>query len=389
MGYVVRLKRNQLVGGNNNDEIYPITSTNAVYRGGKNLEDILDELGRDIDSKKVIEVSYNKSTNSIKVTYSNGDVDNYTLIDCVKDVSFNNSTLTFTKTDGTETSITIQKPNNGTLSLKKGSTIVNFTADSSEDKTVNIPNVYIDAVGNGNEFLKHGASLNVDGTRVDFPKIIMIPTFGVDKSTYLANATNLKNAIYSRNLNGLQADNDVCVYDFIDDGGERTAVMYPRLPKVVAAVSTNGDKLRITYLEDKETSGQSYTDIDLPSGGSNVSVSNKNATLTANSTVTIATITIDGVSTNINVKVPNYNTSSTTVSVSANNPTLERKREKVIGSVTVNGESTQLKINAGDMVTSSNVADIVFTDKSTFNSLKNSGALISSRLYLVQAETSA
>ena len=196
MGYVVRLKRNQLVGGNNNDEIYPITSTNAVYRGGKNLEDILDELGRDIDSKKVIEVSYNKSTNSINVTYSNGDVDNYTLTDCVKDVSFNNSTLTFTKTDGTETSITIQKPNNGTLSLKKGSTIVNFTADSSEDKTVNIPNVYIDAVGNGNEFLKHGVSLNVDGTRVDFPKIIMIPTFGVDKGIYLAEATNLKNAIY-------------------------------------------------------------------------------------------------------------------------------------------------------------------------------------------------
>ena len=274
--------------------------------------------------------------------------------------------------------------------LKKGSTIVNFTADSSEDKTVNIPNIYIDATGN--EFPNKGVYLQVDSTHVNFPKIIMIPTFGVDKGTSLAEATNLKNAIRSRNLNGLtNGNNDVCVYDFIDDGSfsERTAVMYPRLPKLVAAVSANGNKLRITYLEDKETSGQSYTDIDLPSGGSNVTVNNKNATLTAGSTVTVATITIDGVSTNINVKVPNYSTSSTTVSVSANNPTLERNIDKVIGSVTVNGTSKQLKVNAGNMVSSSNVADIVFTDKSTFNSLKNSGALISSRLYLVQAETSA
>lgn len=243
MGYVVRLKRNQLVGGNNNDEIYPITSTNAVYRGGKNLEDILDELGRGIDGKKVTNVSYNKSTNSIKVSYSNGDVDDYTLIDCVKDVSLNDTILTFTKTDGTQ---------------------------------------------------------------VNSPKIIMIPTFGVDKGTYLAEATNLKNAIYSRNLNGLNATNDVCVYDFIDDGGERTAVMYPRLPKVVAAVSTNGDKLRITYLEDKETSGQSYTDIDLPSGGSNVTVNNKNATLNAGGNVTVATVTVDNSTTDLKVNVPNF-----------------------------------------------------------------------------------
>lgn len=243
MGYIIRLKRNQLVGGNNNDEIYPITSTNAVYRGGKNLEDILDELGRDVDSKKVTEVSYNESTNSIKVSYSNGDVSNYTLTDCVKDVSLNDTILTFTKTDGTQ---------------------------------------------------------------VNSPKIIMIPTFGVDKGTYLAEATNLKNAIYSRNLNGLNTTNDVCVYDFIDDGGERTAIMYPRLPKVVAAVSTNGDKLRITYLEDKETSGQSYTDIDLPSGGSTVTVSNKNATLNAGGNVTVATITVDNSTTDLEVNVPNF-----------------------------------------------------------------------------------
>lgn len=274
MGYVVRLKRNQLVGGNNNDEIYPITSTNAVYRGGKNLEDILDEIGREIDGKKVTNVSYNKSTNSIKVSYSNGDVDDYTLIDCVKDVSFNNSTLVFTKTDGTVTS-------------------------------VNIPNIYVNITENS--FPKHGVSLQVNGTRVDFPKIIMIPTFGVNKGTSLADATNLKNAIHDRNLYGLtNGDNDVCVYDFINDGSERMAVMYPRLPKIVAAVSTNGDKLRITYLEDTETSGQSYTDIDLPSGGSTVTVSNKNATLNAGGNVTVATVTVDNSATDLKVNIPNF-----------------------------------------------------------------------------------
>lgn len=274
MGYVVRLKRNQLVGGNNNDEIYPITSTNAVYRGGKNLEDILDELGKDIDSKKVIEVSYNGSTNSIKVSYSNGDVSNYTLTDCIKDVSFNNSTLTFTKTDGTVTS-------------------------------VNIPNIYVDA--NGNEFPKHRVSLQVNGTRVDFPKIIMIPTFGVSKGISLADTTNLKDAIRYRNLSELtNGDSDVCVYDFINDGSERMAVMYPRLPKIVAAVSANGDKLRITYLEDTETSGQSYTDINLPSGGSTVTVSNKNATLNAGGNITVATVTVDNSATDLKVNIPNF-----------------------------------------------------------------------------------
>lgn len=50
MGYVIRLKRSQLVGGSNNDEIYPITATNAVYRGGKNLEEILDEISSDKQS---------------------------------------------------------------------------------------------------------------------------------------------------------------------------------------------------------------------------------------------------------------------------------------------------------------------------------------------------
>lgn len=111
MGYVLRLKRNQLVGGNNNDEIYPITATNAVYReGGKNLEEILNELGNSANGKKVTSVSYSKQDNSMQVNYSNGDVNNYTLPNCVEAVTFDSEQLIFTKIDGTETTVTIPKP---------------------------------------------------------------------------------------------------------------------------------------------------------------------------------------------------------------------------------------------------------------------------------------
>lgn len=110
MGYILRLKRNQLVGGNNNDEIYPITSTNAVYReGGKNLEDILAELGNSINGKRVINVTYSEQDNSIQVTYSNGDTNNYVLPNCVKTVTLDSEQLIFTKIDGTETTVTIPK----------------------------------------------------------------------------------------------------------------------------------------------------------------------------------------------------------------------------------------------------------------------------------------
>lgn len=309
MGYVIRLKRNQLVGGNNNDEIYPITSTNAVYReGGQNLEDILDALGRDVNSKKVTEVSYNESTNSIKVSYSNGDVNNYPMTDCIEEVSFNNSALIFTKTDGTTTTVNIPEPNNGKLTLKKGNNVVEFTANSAEDKSITIPNVSVDnAIG---EYPKYPGSVTVDHYMLNLRALRIIPTFGIDKGTPLLEGNELTDAIVHRNITGLISGNtDVCAVRLYDNNelfSGDTAVLLPRLPKVVAAVSLSGNNLVITYLKDTINSSQSETKLTLPSGGSNVSVSNKNATLTAGSTVTIATITIDGVVTNIKVNVPNF-----------------------------------------------------------------------------------
>lgn len=63
MGYVVRLKRNQLVGGNNSDDIYPITATNAVYRGNKSLEEILDEMSSSKEKKVVEDILYSETSN--------------------------------------------------------------------------------------------------------------------------------------------------------------------------------------------------------------------------------------------------------------------------------------------------------------------------------------
>lgn len=281
MGYVLRLKRNQLVGGNNNDEIYPITSTNAVYRGGKNLEDILDELGRDVDSKKVTSVTYSEQDNSIQVKYSNGDINNYTL--------------------------NIQEPNNGKLTLKKGNNVVEFTANSAEDKSVIIPNV---SVNNAYEqYPKYPGSVTVDNYTLNLRALSIIPTFGVATGTSLWDNNELTDAIMDRNTGSLpNGTSDVCAVRFYNDGkffGD-TAVLFPRLPKVVAAVSMNGNALQITYLEDKVGSSQTTTDIPLPSGGSTVTVSNKNATLNAGGNVTVATVTVDDSATDLKVNVPNF-----------------------------------------------------------------------------------
>lgn len=278
MGYVVRLKRNQLVGGNNNDEIYPITSTNAVYRGGKNLEDILDEIGRDVDSKKVTEVSYDESTNSIKVSYSNG----------------------------TTTNINLKEPNNGKLTLTKGNNVVEFTANSAEDKSVIIPNV---SVNNAYEqYPRYHGSVTVDNYTLNLRALRIIPTFGIDKGTSMYTA-GLADAIIGRNLDRLTNGNGD-VNGIIDDNytyfTDSTAVILPRLPKLVAAVSMNGNALQITYLEDKVGSSQTTTDIPLPSGGSTVTVSNKNATLNAGGNVTVATVTVDDSVTDLKVNIPNF-----------------------------------------------------------------------------------
>lgn len=308
MGYVLRLKRNQLVGGNNNDEIYPITSTNAVYRGGKNLEDILDELGKDIDSKKVIEVSYNESTNSIKVSYSNGDVNNYPMTDCIEEVSFNNSALIFTKTDGTTTTVNIPGPNNGKLTLKKGNNVVEFTANSAEDKSITIPNVSVNNASG--EYPKYPGSVTVDNYTLNLRALRIVPTFGVATSTSLFHSNELTDAIIYRNTASLtHGASDVCavrLYDNDEIFTDDTAILLPRLPKVVAAVSLSGNNLVITYLEDTINSSQSETILTLPSGGSSVSVSNKNATLNAGSNVTVATVNVDNSATDLKVNVPNF-----------------------------------------------------------------------------------
>ena len=282
MGYVLRLKRNQLVGGNNNDEIYPITSTNAVYRGGKNLEDILDELGKDIDSKKVTSVTYSEQDNSIQVKYSNGDVNNYTL--------------------------NIQEPNNGKLTLKKGNNVVEFTANSAEDKSVTIPNVSVNnATG---EYPKYPGSVTVDGYKLNLRALRIIPTFGVATSTSLFDSNELTDAIIYRNTASLtHGASDVCavrLYDNDEIFTDDTAILLPRLPKLVAAVSLSGNNLVITYLEDTISSNQSETILTLPSGGSNVTVSNKNATLNAGNNVTVATVNVDNSVTDLKVNVPNF-----------------------------------------------------------------------------------
>lgn len=152
MGYVLRLKRNQLVGGNNNDEIYPITATNAVYReGGKNLEDILTELGGAINRRTVVSFSYEETPNSgdikgrLTVTYSTGDTESF---DVLRDkaskisVTANNPTLEAgsTKTIGNinDTNLNVIIPNfvlnNGGIPkiqyISSKSTFDNITKDS-------------------------------------------------------------------------------------------------------------------------------------------------------------------------------------------------------------------------------------------------------------------
>lgn len=291
MGYVVRLKRNQLVGGNNNDEIYPITSTNAIYReGGKNLEDILDELGNDVNSKKVTSVTYSEQDNSIQVKYSNGDVNNYTL--------------------------NIQKPNNGKLTLTKGNNVVEFTANSADNKSIAIPNVSVNT-DNG-RYPKHSNSIYVDGQPLELPALVVIPTFGIGTNTNLLDNNELTDAIIHRNIENLtDGPSDVCAVRFDDNNtflDRNTAVILPRLPKLVAAVSMNGNALQITYLEDKVGSSQTTTDIPLPSGGSTVTVSNKNATLNAGGNVTVATVTVDNSATDLKVNIPNFVVNNNSIS---------------------------------------------------------------------------
>lgn len=291
MGYVVRLKRNQLVGGNNNDEIYPITATNAVYRGGKNLENILDELGKEVDGKKVIDVT--KDNNTITVKYSNGE------------------SKTFNDDKGDN--ITVYK----------------------ESRTPSELGLSYDSEHKSQVIYKNDEPIAI------IPCINVIPFFGNGDTSGNPQNYDIRQRVTQEYVTNVSNRNNFVSFD--SDGISRINF---NIPKVVAAVSLKNNKLVITYLEDTANKSQSETELQLPDSGSSVTVT-------------------------------------------ANNPTLERNIDKTVGSVTVNGTPTALKVNAGNIVTSTNVADVVFIDKNTFNSLKNSGALVSSRLYLVEAETTA
>lgn len=73
MGWIKRLKQNELVGGTGTDDVYPITSTGAVIQPGTNktAEELLAELGNGLNSKKVVDVS--KESDNLIINYSNGD----------------------------------------------------------------------------------------------------------------------------------------------------------------------------------------------------------------------------------------------------------------------------------------------------------------------------
>lgn len=130
MGFVVRLKRNQLVGGTNNDEIYPITATNAVYReGGKNLEEILSELGSSSNRKVVEDITYTKP--NLNITYTTNES---TSIPIGVDVDNKEAQLAFGQTStiatigDTDVTITMPEAPSVTIDLPEISAIdVNVT----------------------------------------------------------------------------------------------------------------------------------------------------------------------------------------------------------------------------------------------------------------------
>lgn len=130
MGFVVRLKRNQLVGGTNNDEIYPITATNAVYReGGKNLEEILSELGSSSSRKVVEDITYTKP--NLNITYTTNES---TSIPIGVDVDNKEAQLNFGQTStiatigDTDVTITMPEAPSVTIDLPEISAIdVNVT----------------------------------------------------------------------------------------------------------------------------------------------------------------------------------------------------------------------------------------------------------------------
>ena len=136
MGKVVRLKENQLVGGNSETPVYPITATNAVYREGSNktLESILDDLQRDLQPIH---------------------------------------------------------PNNGKLTIKQGQDVLGeFTADQDSNTVINIPeqesqeikNIYpvVSVISTANNINKISFSNDISDT---ISTLSLVPTI-IDNNVY-------------------------------------------------------------------------------------------------------------------------------------------------------------------------------------------------------------
>lgn len=113
MGWIIRLKRKQLVGSTGEDDIYPITSTGAVYNeGGKDLDTILRELQEAQYTKVLQEVV--KNGNILHFSYTDETIKDIQLPNAFTDVDLTKSgddnTITFTFADGTSKSIVITAP---------------------------------------------------------------------------------------------------------------------------------------------------------------------------------------------------------------------------------------------------------------------------------------
>ena len=113
MGWILRLKRKQLVGGTGEDDIYPITSTGAVYNeAGKDLDTILRELQEAQYTKVLQEVT--KDGNTLQFSYTDNTTKNIQLPNAFTDVDLTTSggdnTITFTLADNTTKSIVITAP---------------------------------------------------------------------------------------------------------------------------------------------------------------------------------------------------------------------------------------------------------------------------------------
>lgn len=113
MGWIIRLKKKQLVGGTGEDDVYPITSTGAVYNeGGKDLDTILRELQEAQYAKVLQEVA--KNGNTLHFSYTDETTKDIQLPNAFTDVDLtkngDDNTITFTFADGTNKSITITAP---------------------------------------------------------------------------------------------------------------------------------------------------------------------------------------------------------------------------------------------------------------------------------------